>query len=305
MLKNQLSTSWHHIRRVPFQALSATFVLTITFFVISVLAILVYSSGQVLKFFETRPQVIAFLKEDAEAVQVDALRDSLKADTRVRDVKLVSKEEALSIYKSATSDNPLLSELVSPAIFPSSVEFSLTGLSFVNEVLEEVKANSIVDSVGFTASFGDGDSLTEVIERLRNISWYIKVGGGGFAAFLVGTSFLILIMIIGMRITSRRGEYETLELLGATPSFIRRPVFFEAMAYVLFGVVSGWVLALLITLYATPSLINYFGDIPVLPKDTLTLLKLFGIVLGLEVIMGFILAFTGGALALSRGRRVR
>jgi cell division transport system permease protein len=278
MFKNQILTSWYHIRRVPFQALSAVFVLSITFFVITMLSVLVYSSGQILKFFETRPQVIAFLKDDATDTQIGSLKDKLSSDEKIKDVKLVTKEEALEIYKKATADNPLLSELVSPAIFPASLEFSLRDLSFADQVISETKSDAIVESVGFTASLGDEDSLNDVINKLKSISWYLKIGGGGFAGLLVGTSFFVLIVIIGMRITTKRSEIETLELIGATASFIRRPIMIEA-------------------------LINYFGDIPILPKDTLMLFKLFGIIFLGEFLMGLILAVSGSTLALSRGKK--
>jgi len=59
-----LKTALDYVRRAPFQALAAIFVLTLTFFVGTILAILVYSSSKVLTYFETRPQVIAFLKDE-------------------------------------------------------------------------------------------------------------------------------------------------------------------------------------------------------------------------------------------------
>ena len=68
-----LKTARDHIRRAPFQALAAIFVLTLTFFVTTVLAVLVYSSGQVLRYFETRPQIIAFLKNDITGEQISPI----------------------------------------------------------------------------------------------------------------------------------------------------------------------------------------------------------------------------------------
>src|SRR3989344_372970 len=123
-MKTHFKTAWDHIRRAPFQALAAIFVLTLTFFVVTILSVLVYSSSQILKYFETRPQVIAFIKEDAQIEQVKVLQNKLQNDPRISQVKYVSKEEALEIYKKATADNPLLTELVSPSIFPASMEFS-------------------------------------------------------------------------------------------------------------------------------------------------------------------------------------
>lgn len=300
-----LKTALDYIRRAPFQALSAIAVLTLTFFVATMVAVIAYSSGNLLKYFETRPQIIAFLKSEVSPEQVAALQNRLAADARVKDVRYVSKEEALSIYKKATSDNPLLSELVSPDIFPASLEFSLTNLSYAEETINEVKKEDIVDQVGFTASLGGESTLQDVVSRLKTLTWYLRLGGGVLVGMLGAVSFLVLIVIIGMRMATRKGEIEILNLIGATPGFIRSPIVLEALIYCFVGVFLGWLLAFLLWLYATPNIIAYFGDIPILPKATADFVALFGIILAGELGVGSALALIGSMLAVSRAKRTR
>lgn len=304
-MKIHLKTALDYIKRSPFQALAAVFVLTLTFFVATMLAVLVYSSANLLAYFETRPQIIAFLKDEVTPEQVSALQNKLSGDVRVKDVRYVSKEEALEIYKQATSDNPLLSELVSPTIFPASLEFSVSDLGFAQEVINEIKKEGIVDSVGFTASLGGEKTLGDVVARLRTITRYLRVGGGIFVGILGGTSLLVILVITGMRITTRKGEIEILDLIGATPGFIRSPIIIEALIYSCLGAFIGWLLAFLIWLYLTPNLVSYFGDIPVIPQGTLNLFWLFAIILVGELLLGVGLALTGSYLAVSRARRNR
>lgn len=296
-------SAWDHIRRSPFQALAALIVLSITFFVISFILIVGYSSSQIIKYFETRPQIIAFLKDDANEESVDSLRSRLENDKRTKKVVYVSKEEALEIYKKATSDNPLLSELVSPSIFPASLEVSLVDINFAKDLIDEIKKEDVVEQVSITASLGGEDSLSDVVNRLKTITRYIKIGGGVFASVLSLASFLTLVIIVSMRITTRRGEIEILKLLGATPGFIRSPIILEALIYSFVGVVFGWLATLILVLYATPSIISYFGEIPVLPRNTLDLLSLFGLILLAELLIGAFLAVTGSILAVSRVKK--
>lgn len=299
-----IKSAWDHIRRSPFQALAASFVLGVTFFVVTIISLFVYSSSTMLNYFETKPQVIAFIKDETTVEEITSLRDELANDTRITNIAYISKEDAFEIYKGATSDNPLLSELVSPAIFPASLEFSLTDLSFAESVLTEIQTNEIVDQVGFTATIGFGqENIQSVVDRLENITFYIRVGGGVFAVLLIGTSFLVLLVIISMRVTTRRREVEILDLIGATKGFIRSPIILEALLYALFGVVIGWTSALVLVLYSTPSLITYFGDIPVLPRSTLSLITLFGLILLGELLIGFLLALLGSVFAVSRAYR--
>lgn len=298
-------TATSYIKRSPFQALSAVFVLSLTFFVGTIMALLVYSSSQVINYFETRPQVIAFLKNDSTPEVISALQNKLATDSRVKEVKYVSKEEALSIYKKATSDNPLLSELVSPSIFPASLEFSVNNLEFASAVIEEVKKEPAVSEIGYTASLGGEKSLQDVVTRLKTATFYLRLGGGVFVGILGLTSFLILMVIIGMRVSARKGEIEILELIGATKSFIRSPIVLEAFIYSLVGVFIGWLLAFIFFLYLTPSILAYFGEIPVLPKEPVNIFILLVIVLGVELLAGCILAFSGSMMALSRARQTK
>ncbi len=300
-----LKTALSYLRRSPFQAMAAIFVLTLTFFVATLVSILVYSSSKLISYFETRPQIIAFLKDDVSQNDIATLQHKLEADPRVKEIKYVSKEEALSIYKKATSDNPLLGELVSPSIFPPSLEFSVSDLSFAQSVIDEVKGEKIVGSVGFTASLGGESSLKDVVGRLRTITTYVRIAGAVFVGMLGLTSFIVLLIIISMRITTRREEVEILDLIGATQGFIRSPIIIEAMLYAVFGVILGWIIAFIAILYLAPSVVTYFGEIPVLPRETLGIFELFGAILGVELVSGIILALSGSMLAVSRVKSAR
>jgi cell division transport system permease protein len=295
-----LKTALSNIRRSPFQAFSAILVLVVTFFVASIIAVLIYSSNQVLQYFETRPQVIAFLKSDAKESDINVLQNKLKNNNKIKDVKFVSKEAALLIYKNATSDNPLLGQLVTPSIFPASLEFSVKDLNNTQKLIDETKKEPIVDSVSFTASLGDESTLKDVISRLTKITFYIRVGGIVLSSVLAFTSFLVLMVIISMRIATKKSEIDTLSLMGATSSFIKLPLMFEAMIYVTIGVFVGWIVAVTLILYVTPSVINYFGAVPVIPKQGAPFLELIFGMLGVELFVGFIIAIIASYSAVTR-----
>jgi cell division transport system permease protein len=305
MFNVHLKTALGYLRRSPFQAMAATFVLTLTFFVATIVSVLVYSSSKLINYFETRPQVIAFLKDTAKEPEIADLQHRLEDDERIKEIKYVSKEEALAIYKKATSDNPLLGELVSPSIFPASLEFSVADLNFAQNVIDEVKGEPIVDSVGFTAALGGETSLQDVVTRLRNISTYLRIGGIVFVSMLALTSLVVLLIIISMRIATRKEEVEILDLIGATQGFIRSPIIIEAFIYAGLGVFLGWIIAFIGVLYLAPNAVLYFGEIPVLPRDTMGLFQLFGIILGIEIVSGIVLALGGSLLAVSRVKKFK
>jgi cell division transport system permease protein len=293
-------TAVDSIKRSPFQAISAIFVLSLTFFVATTVSVLFYSSSKSLTYFETRPQIISFLKNDSKEESVNELKDKLSSDVRLKDIKYVSKQDALEIYKKATEDNPLLAELVSPSIFPASFEFSVVDLKLAEEVINEVKQEEVVEQVGFTANIGGEKSLSDVVNRLKSISYYLRIGGIIFVSALGLTSFLVLLIIVSMRMNTRKGEVEILSLIGATPSFVRSPIILEGLIYAVVGVFVGWSASLISWLYITPSVLGYFGSIPVLPQKPFDFFVLFAIILAVELFIGFFIALTGSLIAVKR-----
>ncbi len=303
-MKQHLKTAKNHIIRGPYQALAAIMIMAITFFVATILGVLAFSSWKTLHYFETNPQVIVFLKNEATNEQIDSLKFELSADSRVKNLKFVTKEEALSIYKDATSDNPLLSQLVSPKVFPSSLEFSVTDITHTEAVIKEMGSKDIVKEVSFTASLEGSENIGVVIENLRNISNYVRVGGVVILGFLLTSSLLILLVILGMRIASRREEIDILQLIGATPGFIRVPFLLEGVFYAITGALVGWILGSLSVLYLLPSINSFFGEVDFLPRSGMELLQLFSVILGIEFLLAIILGITGSLIAIRRYLRI-
>lgn len=300
-----IKTALDYIRRSPFQALAAFFVLTLTFFVSTALIVIVIGTNNLLEYVETRPQVIAFLKKDAKKDDIVKLQKQLALDPRIREVGYTSKEAALKIYERVTSDNPRLGELVSPSIFSASLEFSLKDLSSVEAIVEEVRKEAIVEKVGFTAAIGSNNALESVVKTLKSISYYMRLSGGVLVGVLAVTSFLVLLIIVGMRVSTRKSEIEILDLMGATFGFIALPIVVEVTIYCLVGALVGWLTTFVVVLYLTPSLSGYLSGMALLPQSTSSLVLLFVKILCMELVAALLLALFGSGLALSRMRKKR
>lgn len=300
MLKQHLTTAFVHIRRSPYQAISATLVMTLTFFAATVFAILAYVSTVTLHYFETTPQVITFLKNEATPEEISALSKKLANDPRIKsNIRFVSHEEAFKIFKE-TADNPLSTELVSPDVLPASLEFSLADLAFTQEVIAEVKKDPIVQGVEFTAAIGGENTLSQVVEDLQKITKNVRLGGGAILSFLGIMAILNLLVIIGTRIASRREEINVLTLIGATPGFIRLPFLLEGIIYALSGVILGFLVAVLLFLYLMPALSSFFGEVPAFPREISIILVRLGILLAIEVLAGLMIGLVGAWFAIAR-----
>lgn len=302
-MKQTVNSGFTYIRRSPFQALAAISVLAVTYFVVTFVAVAIFSVSNTLSYFETRPQAIAFIKNDTTDEAINMLKQKLTDDSRIKSVKFVSRDDAYGIYKEATKDNPLLGELVSPSIFPPSLEFSVNDLDHAQEILDSVKTEPIVDTVGFTASLGGSDTVNTVISRLQQVGRSLRIVGLSVVTILLTTSFLVLLVVMSMRVAMRKPEIESLKFLGASTGFIRVPLMIEAIVYSIVGVAIGWIAATLLTMYIAPSVFRYVGDIPILPRAMVDFFKLFGVVLAIDVLSAVVIALLGSVVAVSRSLR--
>lgn len=286
-MNQYLKNSWHHIRRAPYQALAAIGIMVLTFFVATVTVLVAAGSDKILKYFETRPQVTAFFKDEVKSEEIDSLRAKLNQTGKIKEIKFVSKEEALTIYKEQNKTDPLLLEMVTANILPASLEISTTNISFLTEIAQILKIEPKIEEVIFQE---------DVVKSLKNWTGTIRKIGIGLTGFLGLVSFLIILIIIGMKIALRKDEIEILRLVGANNWYIRAPFILEGIFYGGLGAFLAWGMSLILILYSTPLLVNFLAGIPLFPIPILFLLA----ILGAEVLLGIILGTLGSFWAVRR-----
>lgn len=256
-----------NIRRTPFQAIAASMVMFLTFLALLTFIILATGSQEALKYFESKPQVIAFFKEGSTATDVSAIENALKQESRVSKTKYVSKEDALQIYRQKNKNDPALLELVTSNILPASLEISTTSPESLAPVADILKKEPVVSEVIVPE---------DVVQTLTSMTRIIRVVGLSIVGFLMIFATLVIVMIIGFKIRLRRNEIEIMRLLGASPSFIRNPFIFEGISYGVAGAISAWITSYALLWYFTPFLQGYLGEVKMLPANPLFMLELLG-----------------------------
>lgn len=76
-------TMWQHVRRSPYQAMAAILIMMLTFLAVSVFTIIIIGSTKVIAYFESKPQVTAFFRDDASQTAIDSLKSDLLATGKV------------------------------------------------------------------------------------------------------------------------------------------------------------------------------------------------------------------------------
>lgn len=282
-----MNTTWQHIRRSPYQALAAIMIMTLTFFTVSLFAYLFYSSFVILRYFETRPQIIAFFKEEIKSDELNQLKNKLNETDKVTSLKYVSKKEALAIYREQNKNDPLLLEMVTASILPDSLEVSAIQPGYLSELAGILKKETNVDKVSFPE---------EVINVVISLTNSIRMVGISLIAFLTLNSLLVVFTIVSMKISLKKEEIEILRLIGASKSYIRQPFILEGIFYGIVAAILGSGFCSLIIYLITPNIAPALSGIPLLPLSIIV----YASVLGGTIFFGLLLGIISSLIAVLR-----
>ncbi len=295
-----MNTALKNIRRTPFQALAAVFVVSITLFVVGIFTLVTLASYSILLNFETKPQIIAYLKDGHTTDQVAGLISNLTSTQGVKNAIYISKQDALELYKKSVGNDPILLGtvtdwgIVTADILPASVEITASDPKSFETIVSILEKSDVVSET--PAGKKEIDFPEDVISELTKWTNAIRMAGLLLIIALTIVCVLTIMIIISMKISSRRLEIGTLKLLGARNYYIIKPYLLESVIYGLVGALFGWVLSYITLLYSTPFLAPRLGGVisfPIRPEVILLLLLAL-------LVFGLLLSFISSLFAATR-----
>lgn len=290
-MNKHVKLAFSRIIRAPYQAIAAILVMSMTMLLAGTFLAVGIISQTLLSYFETRPQINAYFKQDLspQPQQIELVKANLLATGKVEDVKYISKEQAYEEYKKQNASDTLLVGAVSSGILPASLSISVRDPKYMREIAEDVKKEVGIDEVRFEEEIVD--TLSRWTGSIRFVG-VVLVGTHGFITLLV------VLLVIGIKVSSRRDEISTLRLLGATKSYIITPFVIEGVVYGLVGAILAWLVILLGVLYTT-SFWKFFLD-GIIILSVSNIMTFMGGVLLFEIMAGMLIGSIGGLIATSR-----
>jgi cell division transport system permease protein len=176
----------------------------------------------------TKVELEAFLRQPMSPVELDSLRSAVRAINGVASVTYVSKTDAARIFKEEFGEDVLDVLTFNP--LPPSLRINLVPGSITapgaRAVSERVAAMAGVDTVIYRRA------LIELIDKRAEQFNTVTLGLG----LLIGVSAILLVSnTIRLAIYAKRKLIRTMELVGATWSFIRLPFLLEGVIQGLLG----------------------------------------------------------------------
>ena len=215
-------------RRLISSYFSVVISIALVLFLLGLLGMLVINAKSISDNFKERVVMTIYLKDSAKDVEVKQLEKSLNMANTVKSTKYVSKEEAATIMKDEYGEDFLDDVGYNP--LQNSIDVNLKA-DFVTEhyldSISEVTANkNFVEEVRY-----DKDLVSIMNNNVKRISLWILVISGVFTLIAV----LLINSSIRLSVYSKRFIIKTMQMVGATKRFIRRPFIWNSVRLGIIG----------------------------------------------------------------------
>ncbi len=102
---------------------------------------------------KSAPNVIVYFKANASDQDIQSFITKVRSMSGVKEVKYISKQDALKIYRDRNKNNPNLVKIVTADILPASIEVHTESDTATSTILNLARQQSFVESAAGGRSF--------------------------------------------------------------------------------------------------------------------------------------------------------
>ncbi len=223
-----------NFRRARTLSLAMAGCVAVAVFAMGAFAFLVLNVNSLLKKWESRVELVAFLSRGPEAQSPQKVLDDVRSINEVGDARLVSGQQSWEELFSEAGDSLDLGEVPLDEVLPPSIVIRLVegnrDLSVIRRVASRVASIKGVDEVRFEETM-----LERYLQFRREMAGF----AAGTSIFWILAFGIITVNIARLASTARKSEIRTLRMLGASTKFIRRVFAVEGVAQGMCGSAVG------------------------------------------------------------------
>ncbi len=218
--KNLFRNGW-----MTFAAVSGV---AVTLLILGVSLIISVNLQNILSNIESELQFNAYVSDQVKTSDLPVLLHEISSLGGVKQVTLITKEQALSTMKKTLGPNAdLLNGLGNP--LPNEFVVKVDNPKMIPQIASLVTQISGIQKVQYGASF---------IPRMLSIFTIVRDTSIIFIIALIVMGMFLISNTIKITIFTRRREIEIMKLVGATDGFIRGPFFVEGT---LLGIIGAFI----------------------------------------------------------------
>tara|TARA_B100000427_G_scaffold246502_1_gene209540 strand:+ start:604 stop:1467 length:864 start_codon:yes stop_codon:yes gene_type:complete len=265
-------------RRLFTSYVSITVIMSIVLFLFGFFGIFFISSNSIANSFKEDFSVSIFFKENAKKIEIIQLQNELLMSSYIQKLKYISKDDALLIMKEEYGQDFIQELGFNPLV--NSIDINLKSefvkASSLDSISAIISKKIYVDEITY-----DKNLINSINNNIRRVSLWLMPS----IMILSIITFLVINSSIRLSIYSNRQLIKTMQLVGATKSFIRRPfIRTNILLSIISSLISISILILLI--YYIDSNISFVENIKLQ-----SLIMLFIIIISLGLIISYISTF--------------
>ena len=249
--------------------------ISIVLFLISSFTLIALNSEKIINDFKENIPVIVFIKDQSNKIELSKFEKNLKINNTIKKFDFVSKKDAANKLSEEIGEDFIDYLGYNPLYDSYDIFFTSDNVNnlFINQLVEEFKNESFVEEVTYDAP------LIELINFNVKVlkQWSLIIG----AIFLL-ISIILINNTIRLSVYSKRLNIKTMQLVGATKFFIKKPFI---IIHIKLGVLSSIISSLLLVAILYYLNINFFEIDFEKIKESIFVTFLFS--LGISVIISY------------------
>ncbi len=258
-------------RRILNNYFSVVISITVVLFFVGILGLFLLNTKSLASHFKEQIVMTVYLKDSAKDIEITQMQKKIQLNSSTKRVQFKSKEVAAEEYARDIGEdfveflgfNPLLNSI--DIYFNAAYVNALS----LNQTKTEIEISDFVAEVVY-----DQPLVTLLEKNIERISFVLLIS----TALFVVIALLLINSSIRLSIYSKRFVIKTMQLVGATKSFIRRPFI---LSHLSLGIISSF-LALTALNFLLWEVNKRFPEIEIM-QQTSELMIVFGSVLILGI----------------------
>jgi cell division transport system permease protein len=247
--------------------------IALVLFLLGCLGLLVLNAKTISDNFKELVVVSIYLNESAKDVEVKQLEKSLAMAEYTKSSVYVSKEEAAELMKAEYGEDFL--DVVGQNPLQNSIDVHLKADFVNNETLSKITED--ISQKGFVQEVRYDSDLVEIMNNnVKKITFWVLIISALFTLIAV----LLINSSIRLSVYSKRFIIKTMQMVGATKSFIRKPFILKSVQLGIIGAIVA-LIGLAIVLY---NINQTFPELELIRKPILLTLLFLGVfILGILI----------------------
>lgn len=217
-------------RKLVSSYISVVISIALVLFLLGCLGLFVFNAKKVADHFKEQVVLTIYLNDNAKEVEIDQLKKRLLLADYTKNIAYVSKEEAAEIMKAENGEDFM--EYLGYNPLQNSIDVYLKADFVTNDIIDDITEE--LSEKDFIADLRyDKDLVFLMNNNVKKITFWVLVISGLFTLIAV----LLINSSIRLAVYSKRFIIKTMQMVGATKSFIRKPFVYKSVQLGIIGAI--------------------------------------------------------------------